>query len=373
MKKIILLPIIFIGILGSLAACGKQEVKNREEVTAIEKQSTELNVEEEKTEQNSETVISELPTGHVANEVKIGYVDVTGSGKLSDILGVARDQGIFDEEFGAIGVTANLIPMTGAGPAINEALASGDLDIGSLGDVPAILGRAAKIDTKIISFSGLNSGASLIAGKDTEYQSIADLKGKKIATQRGAFMHRVLVTMLESAGMTVDDIEFVNVNAQTAAEMLVTGNVDGIVVGGVTLTRLEEEGYKILIDHRETSDFKSGGYTLARTAFIEENPDIIKAYIRAIARARQLAIDDKDTLLRQWESTEESRESYEYLYPKHNNYPDIKATEETIKNGKDVLKFLLDNELIEQENEFEFESWIDSRFYEVVFTELGIQ
>ena len=137
-----------------------------------------------------------------AKEVNVGYVDVTGSGIITDVKGIARDKGYFDEEFKKIGVKLNLIPMTGAGPAINEALAGGSLDIGELGDVPAVLGKANGVDTILISTGGLLNGASLIAGKGTPYKSLRDLKGKTIATQRGAFMHRTLATLLADEGLS---------------------------------------------------------------------------------------------------------------------------------------------------------------------------
>lgn len=372
MKKKLLSSILILTLaISSLTGCGQSKQEN---ATAEEQESTEaVKTENQSTEQKAEEQNAEnaVPTGHTANEVNIGYVDVTGGGLLSDLLGVARDQGFFDEEFGKIGVTVNLIPMTGAGPAINEALSSGDLDIGELGDVPGVLGKSAGVDTQLIAFGGLNNGASLIAGPNTNYTSIKDLTGKKIATQRGAFMHRTLSDILTAEGMTTDDIEFVNVNAQEAAEMLVTGNVDAIVVGGVTLTRLVEQGYKVVVDYREHPEFTAGGYSIARTKFVEENPDIILAYAKALVKAQKLAKSDTDTLLKQWESTGETKESYEYLYPNHDNYYSIEPVEGEIENGKNVLKFLLDNELIQAENEFEFESWINSSFYEAAYEELG--
>ena len=303
-------------------------------------------------------------TGHTAKEVNVGYVDVTGSGVLTDVTGLARDLGYFEEEFGKIGVKLNLIPMTGAGPAINEALASGSLDIGSLGDVPAVLGKASGVDTKIISASDLSGGASLIAGPNTPYKSIKDLKGKSIATQRGAFMHRALATLLSEAGLTFDDIEFINVNAQTASEMLVTGNVDAIIVGGVTLTRLYEQGYNIVVDYRENSSAKTGGVTIARTQFIKENPDIIKAYVNSVARGRKYAIENRDALKTLWTDTGESGDSYEYLYPEHNNYPSIIFTEASRNNLKATLQFLLDYDLITKDRAFNIDDWYDGRFAE---------
>jgi len=311
-----------------------------------------------------ETTTSDSFSGHKAQEVNVGYVDVTGSGILTDTTGLARDLGYFNEEFNKIGVKLNLIPMTGAGPAINEALASGSLDIGSLGDVPAVLGKANGVDTKIIIASDLSGGASLISGIGTNYKSIKDLKGKTIATQRGAFMHRALATLLKEAGLTFNDIEFINVNAQTAAEMLVTGNVDAIIVGGVTLTRLYEQGYNIVVDYRENPAAKTGGGTIARTQFVKENPDIIKAYVVSIARARKYAIENPNALKNLWTQTGESGASYEYLYPKHNNYPSIILKEDAKNNFEATLQFLLDYDLITKDKAFSISDWYDGRFAE---------
>ena len=388
-KRLISSILVLVLVVSALVGCGQSKQENSTEQTSAEAQATENGDSKEasstengdgqeaspeaagteNTGSNEDS--SSVPTGHTATEVNVGYVDVTGGGLNSALSGVAKDQGFFDEEFEKIGVKLNMVPMTGAGPAINEALASGNLDIGELGDVPGVIGKASGVDTQIIAFGGLNNGASLIAGPKTDYKSITDLKGKKIATQRGAFMHRTLSAMLEQAGLTENDIEFVNVNAQEASEMLVTGNVDAIVVGGVTLTRLVEQGYNIVVDYREHPEFTAGGYAIARTKFIEENPDIILAYVKALVRAQNLAKEDKDTMLKQWESTGESKESYEYLYPNHDNYFAIKPAEGEIENSENTLKFLVDNELIPAENTFDIASWVNSSFYDAAYQELG--
>lgn len=365
-KNILRNMIVLVLAISFLVGCGQTK---QTETSNVKEVQTE--VESEETAQTGTEEETRVPTGHVATEVNIGYVDATGGGVLSDTLGVARDQGFLQEELDAIGVKVNWFPMVGAGPAINEALSTGDLDIGVLGDVPAILGKSAGVDTQIVSFSGLYSGGSIVVAPDSDYDSMEDLKGKKIATQRGTYLHRILSDILKDGGMTVDDIEFVNVTSPEAVEMLLTGNVDAVLVGGVNLTQLVEKGYKVIIDYRENPKLTGGGYSIARTKFVEENPDIILAYVKALIKAQKLAKTDKDILLKQWESIGESADSYEYLYPQHDNYYFIEATDEIVENGKNVLQFLLDNELVEEENEFDFDSWINSTFYEEAYNELG--
>jgi len=376
-KKVTGLLLLLTLVLSLAAGCGKKDVDtNSDQVTKTQSEVTEppteeITVTEETTtteEATAETTV--LPTGHKADTVKIGFVDVTGTGLISDTLGVARDKGFVEEELSAIGVTAEFVPMTGAGPAINEALASSSLDIGFLGDVPAIIGKAAGIDTQIVSFNGLQSGASLVVKKDSGYTSVSDLKGKKIATQKGAFMHKVFIDILTGNDLKIDDVEFVNLNAQGAAEAFITGNVDGVVVGGVTLTKLIEDGYgEVLVDYREHPEWNCGGYGIARSKYITENPDIIKALLRALVRAQKLAIEDDKVLLDQWISTKNTESSYKYLYPNNDNYFAIKKDDQLIASGNSTIQFLIDNELIT--NKFVFEDWINSSFYEAAYTELG--
>ncbi len=383
-RKLLSLALMLILVISVAAGCGKKAAETAADTntgTAAETkdEAIEDTAAEETTagpentaasDSQAEAQASSIPTGHKADTVKIGFVDVTGTGIISDTLGVARDQGFIEEELGAIGVKAEFIPMTGAGPAINEALAGGSLDIGFLGDVPAIIGKAAGIDTQLISFSGLNSGASLVVPKDSSFATVQDLKGKKIATQKGAFMHKVFIDILTENGLTIEDVEFVNLNAQGSAEALVSGSVDGAVVGGSTLSNLVEKGYgKVLVDYREHPEWNCGGYGIARTDYIKDNPDIIKALLRALVKAQKLAKEDDTIMLQQWTTTGDTETSYEYLYPKHDNYYSIKADDTLLASGNSTIKFLLDNGLIE--NEYNFEDWINKGFYEAAYSELG--
>jgi ABC-type nitrate/sulfonate/bicarbonate transport system substrate-binding protein len=376
-KKQFKLSIVLIIILLVVIGCGKKEKATTNESANLERENMSQETESKESIESTETTkststsdIPELPTGHTADKLVIGFVDVTGTGLISDTLGIARDKGFVEEELNKIDVKAEFVAMTGAGPAINEALASKNLDVGFLGDVPAIIGKANGIDTQVISFSGLNNGASLVVHKGSGLTSVNDLKGKKIATQKGAYMHKVLIDILSATNLTTEDIEFVNLNAQSSAEAFITGNVDGIVVGGSTLSKLIEDGTgEVLVDYREHPEWACGSYGIARTDYINDNPDIIKALVRALVRAQQLAKEDYTVLKDQWLSTGNSEISYEYLYPNHDNYYEIEKTDKSIASGKDTIQFLLDNKLIT--SDFVFDDWINSSFYEAAYRELG--
>lgn len=299
------------------------------------------------------------------DKVKIGFVDVTGTGQISGTLGIAKDKGYIDEELNKIGVKAEFVPMTGAGPAINEALASGNLDIGALGDVPAIIGKAAGIDTELISSAGLSNGASLVIPKNSTITSVKDLKGKKIATQKGAYMHKVLIDILEANGLKIDDIEFVNMNAQNSADALMSGNVDGAVVGGITLAKLVLDNYaKELVDYRENLQWNTATYTIVRTNFAKENPTVIEGILKALLQAKKLCKDDDKASLEQWIRAGNSEETYKYLYPKNDYIDDVEISDEVINSGKSTVEFLKKNDLIK--NDVDIHKWINSSYYEAI-------
>lgn len=344
--------------LGILTACGNN------------KGTESSNTVEEKADVKSGT--SADGAGHVAKEVNIGYVDTSGSGVLSDTLGVAKDKGFIDEEFKDLGVKVNFIPMTGAGPAINEAFASGDLDIAEYGDVPLVNGKANGIDTKLITFAGKDNSGSLVSGPDTDYKSVADLKGKTVATMKGAFMHRVLANMLADEGLSINDIEFVNASMQDAVTMLQTGSVDAIIASNALLSKLVDQGYNVVVDVvNEHPEYIASSGTAARREFVEANPDIIKAYVRALIKAAKYEHDNPDVQIEQFKTSGESEEAFKYLFPNNEHYYSVAPVSGEVDNFKDTLKFLIENDLISADKEFDIDEWIDSSFYEEAFEELG--
>jgi len=69
---------------------------------------------------------------------------------------------------------------------------------------------------------------SLVVLKDGEIQSIADLKGRKVGFSVGGFEDVLLGTMLQKHGLSLDDVELVNVNFSLSPS-LISGQVDAVI------------------------------------------------------------------------------------------------------------------------------------------------
>jgi putative hydroxymethylpyrimidine transport system substrate-binding protein len=84
---------------------------------------------------------------------------------------------------------------------------------------------------------------SLIVLKDGPIQELKDLKGKSIGFSVSGFEDAMLGQMLQSAGLTIDDVELVNVNFALSGSLL-AGQVDAVIGAyrNFELTQLEIEG-----------------------------------------------------------------------------------------------------------------------------------
>ena len=142
------------------------------------------------------------------------------------------------------------------GPAISEAFASGDLDFAEFGEQAAIAGISAEYGYKIIGATATRETMyPLVVNKDiTDAQG---LKGAKIAVSVGTSAHYLLLTYLESLGLTENDIELVNTN--DTVTLLASGEVQGAadqlakfnsMIEPATCTCLRTERQRHLPDQR---------------------------------------------------------------------------------------------------------------------------
>jgi NitT/TauT family transport system substrate-binding protein/sulfonate transport system substrate-binding protein len=128
----------------------------------------------------------------------------------------AYQEGILQRRLKAAGIGSVTFTAFPNGPNLSQALKGGALDMGVLGDTPAISARAAGLPTELSGVSVRGQDAWLIAAPGV--RSMADLRGKTVATQQGSYMQRYLVGVLAQAGLTSSvKITFLLTNAAQQA------------------------------------------------------------------------------------------------------------------------------------------------------------
>ncbi|TCM78472.1 sulfonate ABC transporter substrate-binding protein [Rhizobium sp. BK068] len=93
------------------------------------------------------------------------------------------------------------------GPQLLEALNAGAVDFGSTGETPPIFAQAANAPLVYIAHEPpAPRGEAILVPKDSPIKSVADLKGKKVAFNKGSNVHYLLVKALEEAGLSDEDV-----------------------------------------------------------------------------------------------------------------------------------------------------------------------
>ncbi|MEW2568890.1 aliphatic sulfonate ABC transporter substrate-binding protein [Streptomyces sp. NPDC047070] len=148
-------------------------------------------------------------------KIRFGYIaDYNGA----SLLAIADDQGLWKKH----GLSASYKPFVN-GPIQIQALGSGDLDYGYIG--PGALWLPASGKARVVAIDTLTYADRVIAKPGIT--SIAGLKGKKVGVPEGTSGEMILQLALRDAGMTMDDIKKVAMDAPTIVSAFSSGQIDG--------------------------------------------------------------------------------------------------------------------------------------------------
>lgn len=197
---------------------------------------------------------------------------------------VAHELGYIQEELDKIGASYDFIEFQ-SGPLVNEAIAAGEADLGFMADLPAIIAKSSGQDIEVTAGLGYGEkSTAVLVSPDSDIQSIADLKGKKIAYIVGSYNQHLLALLLNQEGLTLDDVETVNLANGDHATVLANGDVDASVTCEPFVSKFVEEGSaRVLADG--TGIKKSNMINYFVKSYADEHPLVVEAYIRALDRA----------------------------------------------------------------------------------------
>ncbi|UST67218.1 ABC transporter substrate-binding protein [Pseudomonas moraviensis] len=118
-----------------------------------------------------------------------------------------------------------------AAAPLAEALQTGSLDLGFLGDSGFLFLAAKQAPVKLIGVSRQNPDTiALLVPKDSPVKTIADLKGKKVAYWPGAWSQQLTLRALEQGGLPENYVDFVKLMPIDAAAALPQGSIDAFPV-----------------------------------------------------------------------------------------------------------------------------------------------
>src|SRR5262245_38620510 len=118
-----------------------------------------------------------------------------------------------------------------AGPQLLEAVNVGAIDFGNTGEAPPIFAQAAGAPLQYVAYEPpAPKGEAILVPKNSSLKSVADLRGKKVALNKGSNVHYLLVRALEKAGVKYSEIEPVFLAPADARAAFERGAVDAWVI-----------------------------------------------------------------------------------------------------------------------------------------------
>src|SRR3984957_1771681 len=113
-----------------------------------------------------------------------------------------------------------------SGPPMLEAMGSGSVDIGGVGDAPPVFAASGGEQVEIVGARQTNGDQdAVVVPKNSPITSIQQLKGKKIAYGSGSSGNYNLLTVLTKAGLTTKDVSLVNLQPALALAAFTSGSV----------------------------------------------------------------------------------------------------------------------------------------------------
>jgi aliphatic sulfonates family ABC transporter substrate-binding protein len=205
---------------------------------------------------------------------------------------LAEALGYFEEEFAEDNINVELVEFS-LGPAVIEAVGSGEIDIGFLGDVPVFSGLINGGDYKIVARWESDNSSYLITRDDANINSLEDLKGNKLSYAFGSTQTALVYSYLESAGLTEDDLEIINLSLADSVTSLVNGDVDAAVVDELHATQaVEKGGVSKLMNSEGYKLFVSP--IIATNEFTSEHPDLTSRVLKVIEKAAEYSEENPD-------------------------------------------------------------------------------
>ncbi|SEJ16587.1 NitT/TauT family transport system substrate-binding protein [Azotobacter beijerinckii] len=173
-----------------------------------------------------------------------------------------------------------------AGSPVAEALNTGSLDVGLLGDAPPLFLGALGAPIKVIGVSTQNlDGVAILVRKDSPIHSLADLRGRNAAIWKGSWSQQLLFTALERAGVSPDEVQLRYLGALDASHALEGGAVDVIATWEPYVSQQLRNGARVLTTAEGLIPAQS--FVVATDKAIADKRELLGDFLRRLQQARE--------------------------------------------------------------------------------------
>jgi len=206
-------------------------------------------------------------------ELKIGYQ------KFGN-LGVLKARQTLETQFARLGVSV-LWSEFPAGPQLLHALGNHEIDFGTTGEVPPLFAQATHSPLRYVAFEpAAPQSVALVVTQESDIYSLADLRGRRIAVNKGSNVHYLLLQLLDEAGLTLDDVRIVYAPPKYPLTPSDRQAVDAWMMWDPLLSEAEQHGLRLVANG--AGRVNNHQFYLAHRDFADRNGDLLQILLTSL-------------------------------------------------------------------------------------------
>jgi len=220
------------------------------------------------------------PIACEAATLRIGYQ------KAASTLVLLKAHGSLEKKLAPLNIEVKWLEFA-AGPQLLEGLNLGSIDFGYVGEVPPVFALAAGAPLVYTAYELPTPEAEgILVSKDSPIRSIADLKGKKVAFNKGSDVHWLVVKALQDAGLKYGDIQPAYLAPADARAAFQNGAVDAWAIWDPFFVAAQRQlGARVLTTAKGVVNRHQ--YFVSTRSFSEKNPEVIKVLMQELGDVGQ--------------------------------------------------------------------------------------
>ncbi len=225
-----------------------------------------------------------LTTNARAQEIRKEVVLGCELSLLPSAVWIAENKGYFQEE----GLNVRIKEFGSGRTALRTMLNEGNLDMVTVAQTPVVFNSFNRSDYAIIAgMVSSNNDVKVLVRADKGIKNPLDLRGKKVGTTKGSTGHFFLALFLAYNGLKLSGVETIDLEAPDLPQALADGRVDAISTWEPHILKARALLGKKPLILPSKDIFREDFYFVANRNFTENNPEILRSFLKAIEKAEE--------------------------------------------------------------------------------------
>ncbi|MEM5434383.1 sulfonate ABC transporter substrate-binding protein [Paraburkholderia diazotrophica] len=216
-------------------------------------------------------------------------------GNQKGYLNLLKGRGTLEKRLAPLNVSVSWTEFA-AGPVQLEALNVGSIDFGDVGEAPPIFAQAAGAPLAYVAATVTRpQSEAVLVPPQSPIRSVTDLKGKRIALNKGSNVHYFLVKLLRQHGLQYSDVNLVFLAPADARAAFERASIDAWVIWDPFFAAAEKSlGARVIAD--ASGVVGNRAYYFSSQTYAAKNPDVIRILIDELDKVDQWGKQNKDQL-----------------------------------------------------------------------------